>query len=221
MVRQGGVAVGTHEAASASREEIERLALIRYQLDLALRQAEQAHPLNGFSLLGFQDAIESFLHLAAEHVGIDVKSDKFMDYVDSVSLKMPDDAPLGYRKPLLSLNHARVNLKHHGNLPDQGTIERHRATTLAFFDDATTRLFGVSFDSISLSHLVDDERVRQHLRVAEEAWRVGDTLTAMSKLRMAFNYSLEDHLAQFLPTHRMLPMKTKQELGPWYPVSMP
>jgi hypothetical protein len=207
--------VGTQEGASASREEMERLGLIRYQLDLALRQAEQAHPLNGFSLLGFQDAVESFLHLAADHIGIHVKSDKFPDYVESVSSKMPDNEPLGYRKALLSLNHARVTIKHHGNLPDQRTIERHQATALAFFDDATPRLFGVSFDSISLSHLVNDEKVRQHLRDAEAAWQVGDALTAMSKLRMAFNDSLEDHLAQFLPTRRMLPMKTQQELGPF------
>jgi hypothetical protein len=137
MVRQGGTVVGAQEAGSASREEMERLGLIRYQLDLALRQAEQAHPLNGFSLLGFQDAVESFLHLAADHIGIHVRSDKFPDYVDSVSSNMPDKEPLGYRKALVSLNHARVTLKHHGNLPDQRTIERHQATALAFFDDAT------------------------------------------------------------------------------------
>src|SRR5215207_287917 len=51
MDHQGGAVVGAQEAASASRQEMERLGLIRYQLDLALRQAEQAHPLNGFSLL--------------------------------------------------------------------------------------------------------------------------------------------------------------------------
>jgi hypothetical protein len=42
----------------------------------------------------------------------------------------------------------------------------------------------------------------------------------MSKLRMAFNYSVEDHLAQALPTRRMLPMKAQGELGPFYPGSM-
>jgi hypothetical protein len=195
--------VDAQETASASREEMERLALIRYQLDLALRQAEQAHPLNGFCLLGFQDAIESFLHLAADHIGIHVKSDKFMDYVDGVSSKMPDNEHLGYRKALLSLNHARVTLKHHGNLPDQGTIERHRATTSAFFDDATSRLFGVSFGSISLPHLISNEEVRQHLHEAEEAWRAGDARWAMAKLRIAFIRSLEEHLALLLPSPRM------------------
>jgi hypothetical protein len=35
-------------------EEAQRLALIRYQLTLALQQAEQPSPMNGLSVLGFQ-----------------------------------------------------------------------------------------------------------------------------------------------------------------------
>jgi len=49
-------------------EEAQRLALIRYQLTLALQQVEQPPPMNGLSVLGFQDVLESFLYLAAEHL---------------------------------------------------------------------------------------------------------------------------------------------------------
>jgi hypothetical protein len=91
---RGEAVVEAQQPASASREEMERLALIHYQLDLALRQAEQAQPLNGFNLLGFQDAVESFLHLAAEHIGFDTTSDKFMDYEDGISTRMPDTSRL-------------------------------------------------------------------------------------------------------------------------------
>jgi hypothetical protein len=185
--------VDAQQPASASREEMERLALIRYQLDLALRQADQPHPLNGFCLLGFQDAVESFLHLAADHIGIRIKSDKFPDYVDGVSSNMPDNEPLVYRKSLLSLNNARVALKHHGNLPAQGTIKRHRATSLEFFDDTTPRLFGVSFDSISLTQLIGNEEVRQHVQHAEQAWQEGRVRTTMTELRFGFDALIRDH----------------------------
>jgi len=203
-------------AASASREEMERLALIRYQLDLSLRQAEQAHPLNGFSLLGFQDAIESFLHLAADHLSAEVKRQDFDGYYEAVSSSMPGGEPLGYKKSLTDLNKARVNLKHYANLPDQSTIERHRATTLAFFADATPRLFDVSFDLISLSHLIKDEKVRQHVENAQEAWRTGDTRTAMRELRLGFDHSIRDLLIRFLPSGRImnLPPDKKKEFRP-------
>ncbi len=108
-------------------EEAQRLALIRYQLTLALQQAEQPSPRNGLSILGFQDVLESFLYLAAEHFHAAVtRKMEFDKLIDAVSEKMPDGRPLGYRAQLLALNNARVNLKHYGNLPDQRTVERHR-----------------------------------------------------------------------------------------------
>jgi hypothetical protein len=170
---------------------MQRLGLIRYQLTLALQQAGQEHPLNGFSLLGFQDTIESFLHLAAGHLRIDVKGKEFMNYVDGVNEKMPGGQGLGYRTQLLALNHARVNLKHHGNLPDQGTIERHRAMTIAFLDEATRRLFGIAFDSVSLAYLISDQQVRQHVRGAEHAWQAGDVPEAMTELRRSLDQLLK------------------------------
>jgi len=171
----------------ASREEMQRLGLIRYQLTLALRQVEQPHPLNGFSILGLQDSIDSFLHLAVGHVHADVKGKDFINYVDAVSAKMPDGEPLGYRTQLVALNHARVNLKHHGNLPDQTTIERHRVIAVDFLSDATHRLFGIAFDSISLRHLIADEQTRTHVERAEQAWRDTDVDAAMTELRRGFN----------------------------------
>jgi hypothetical protein len=194
--------VEAQQPASASREEMERLALIRYQLDLALRQAEQAHPLNGFSVLGFQDAVEWFLYLAAEHVGADVGDENFKNLFSRVSNSMPDNRPLEYRKPLLDLNHARVSLKHHGNLPEQGTIERYRATTLAFFDDATPRLFGLSFNSISLTQLIGNEEVRQHVQHAEQAWQEGNVRTTMTELRVGFDALIRDHVERRPPFSR-------------------
>jgi hypothetical protein len=211
--------VEAQQPASASREEIERLALIRYQLDLALRQAEQAHPLNGFSVLGFHDAVEWFLYLAAEHLRIErieTRRGEFDGYYEAVSNNMPDGDSLGYKRPLTELNKARVNIKHYGNLPDQSTIERHRATALAFLDDATLRLFGVSFGSISVSHLIQDEKVRQHVEHAEEAWRTGDARAAMRELRLGFDHSIRDLLIRFLPSGRImgLPYEKKRELSP-------
>jgi hypothetical protein len=186
--------LGTQEAASASREEIERLALIRYQLDLALRQAEQAHPRNGFCVLGFQDAVEWFFYLAADHLDVEPKKKDFSGYYKEISANMPDEIPLGYEAALMSLNNARVNLKHYGNLPDQSTIERHRGTVQAFFDEATPRLFDASFASISLVHLMQDEKVNQNLKSAEDAWQTGDARMAMGQLRLGFNHSLDEHL---------------------------
>jgi hypothetical protein len=177
----------------ASSDEMRRLGLIRYQLNLALRQAEQAHPLSALSILGFQDSVESFLHVAAGHIGADPKGRDFDKLLDGVSDNMPDGQPLGYRTRLLALNQARINLKHHGNLPDQGTINRHRTATQDFLEDTVPRLFGVPFNSISLTQLIADDQARQHVERAEQAWADGNVLEAMTELRRAFNQLFEFH----------------------------
>jgi hypothetical protein len=185
----------------ASSDEVRRLGLIRHQLNVALRQAEQAHPLSALSILGFQDSVESFLHLAAGHIGANPKGRDFDKLLDGVSENMPDGQPLGYRTRLLALNQARINLKHHGNLADQGTINRHRIATQEFFEDAIPRLFGISFASISLTHLLADVQARQHVQSAEQAWADGNVREAMTELRRAF-----DRLFEFRPRRSVKPI---------------
>jgi hypothetical protein len=175
-------------------EEAQRLALIRYQLTLALQQAEQPSPMNGLSVLGFQDVLESFLYLAAEHLHAQIRRTSDFDKLfDAVSDNMPDGRPLGYRAQLLALNTARVNLKHYGNLPDPRTVERHRLSTLAFLEEETPRAFGIGFEDISLTVFIRDATARRHVEEAERVWRDGDAGQTMAALRMAFDRLIKDY----------------------------
>jgi hypothetical protein len=48
------------------------------------------------------------------------------------------------------LNKGRVNLKHHGTFPSRLDIEGYRATTRTFVQTASSLIFDVDFDRVSM-----------------------------------------------------------------------
>lgn len=152
-----------------------RLAFIRYLYKVAVDQSRLPLPMGAAAILGFQDAVELFLVLAADHlnVSIDAKSpfDKYFVTVDD-ALSAAGRDRLSGKTGMLQLNQARVGLKHYGNLPDEREIERFRSRVGAFFEDNIATVFdGTEFDKVSLVKTVKPDDVRDSL---EEAQRLAD-----------------------------------------------
>ena len=103
-------------------------------------------------------------------------------------------SPIGhYRSQLNSLNKARVNFKHHGNIPDETTLERHRVNTQNFFNEACLSALGYEFEHVSLSGLIRDEEARGFLDRTDREFQSGEAGNAMNALRLSFEYLLHDY----------------------------
>lgn len=166
---------------------LRRLAFVRYLYSLAVTQSRLPEPSSCVSLMTFQDAAEMFLHLAMEHVGAKAKTKgmtTFPEYIDLVDAEL---APrrIEHRAAILNLNRARVALKHDGTIPARIEVERFRATATEFFEDNCPLVFGVLFDSLSLSLLVESPSGRSRMDVANTAISKGDYTAAIEHLAVA------------------------------------
>jgi hypothetical protein len=176
---------------------LRRLAFVRYMHGLAVDQSRQPEPQCAVALLTFQDSIELFFQLACEH--LDVKTDRNTRFDQYWGLLDPNlqDAKLTQAPAVSRLNKARVALKHYGTLPAVADLESYRATSLAFFQENTPRVFGLEFDSISLVDMVECETARAQLREAQEALQRGDRGNALNSIALAFAQMLADHETKF------------------------
>lgn len=168
-----------------------RLAFIRYLYNVAAEQSRQPLPMGAAAILGFQDSVELFLVLAAEHLkaNVDLKAsfDKLYTSVnDALKARSPDQ--LSGMAGLTKLNQARVNVKHYGNMPNPDDIPLHRSRVKDFFEDNTPLIFdGTDFTSVSLVSLIVDVDVRSRLEEADVLIQQSDTKAAMEKVAWAFD----------------------------------
>ncbi|MGA8890237.1 MAG: hypothetical protein WB493_01625 [Anaeromyxobacteraceae bacterium] len=173
-----------------SAPTIRQLALIKYMFQEGEQQSRRPSPLFVTALLSFQDAAELFLHLACEHNQIVLKKQtQFLEYFSAL-------APVGnvlHQPGMDRLNRARVNFKHHGNLPNDGDMEFFRVTARSFFEENSPLLFGLAFAEISLVDLVACEKARDLLRQAQQALGAGERRAAETALALAFKALLADY----------------------------
>jgi len=136
---------------------VEWLTLIRYQAREADEQSREPLPLATLSINGFHDAVEAMLGLVAEHRQIPRPNRSDFDKLfDAVAGRFP--ALTHHRTPLIALNTARVNFKHHGNAPDRRAIEQRRGNAMDFLADASRICLDQDFDAISMVTLIRDPR---------------------------------------------------------------
>lgn len=116
-----------------SENSIKRLPFIRYLYSLAIQQSRQPKPLNAASILTFHDSVELFLQLACGELDVETKEFiKFPEYWELTKGKLPNGRDLGYESQMRRLNRLRVNLKHHGIMPDESDIEGSRVNVTNF-----------------------------------------------------------------------------------------
>lgn len=169
---------------------VRQLALIKYMFMEGLSSSRKPSPLFVTALLAFQDAAESFLHLACVHHQIPVKKQiHFLEYWDALK----PVGPVGHHPGMDRLNKARVNFKHHGNLPNEQDMEFYRVTAKSFFDENSPVLFGLEFDAVSLVDLVRSDSAKARVKDAEREWASKSVPDAYASLRMAFDELLRSY----------------------------
>ncbi|BFO19578.1 hypothetical protein SHKM778_59660 [Streptomyces sp. KM77-8] len=119
-------------------------------------------------MLSFHDAVELFLVLAGEHLGVGLPTQiNFSQYWEKLAAGLPPNTQLPSKKAMERMNKLRVNLKHHGAVPSPTDIDQVRADVLTFFTDATPIIFGGSFTQIDMIDLVSRPQTVKFLQFAQ------------------------------------------------------
>src|SRR5262249_12096779 len=150
-------------------------------------QADQPEPLSATAVLSFQDAVEQFLRLAAEHLRVNLPTEiKFAEYWAKLEpALLPAQTQLPSNNAMDRMNRLRVALKHHGIIPSRTAIEQVRGDVTTFFTDATPLVFGIDFARIDLIDMVTRNETAQLLRDAQTHADAGDYVAAMAGLVIA------------------------------------
>lgn len=185
-----------------------RLAFIKYVWRRADEVAQEPEPLSAAAVLSFHDAVELFLQLASEHVDSGSSSPGFMDYWELLGAKVPGG--LGRKEAMRRLNKARVALKHHGTMPSALDIQSFRSSTRDFFEDNTPRVFGVTFEAVSLSAFVSPPETRAALDQAVSHLEQNDVEHSLEASATAFFHLLSHADKVVANRHGISPFESRQ-----------
>jgi hypothetical protein len=174
------------------RQAVKRLAFIRLLYTQGVEQAGRPQPLAATALLAFHDAVEMFLLLAAEYLGVSLsKGVTFDGYFGEIEKGSGTQLPL--RPAMRRMNNSRVNFKHHGSIPSSIDQEQFRADVTTFFTDATEMVFSVDFTKVDMIDLVTQQTIVERLRAAEGYSTQGNYFRALALMSEAFDELLDDY----------------------------
>ncbi|GGJ92555.1 hypothetical protein GCM10010123_23060 [Pilimelia anulata] len=169
---------------------VSRLAFIRFLHHQGVQQSRLPDPQSSSAVMTLHDAVEAFLLLAGEHVGCP-GSREFERYWDALSpAKCADGVDLAGKQGMTRLNRVRIALKHHGAHPNTATINQIVEDTATFFAANTQIVFGVDYAQVSMADVIEQEMVRELVRVAEAAAGEGSFTGAMVALSDAYDLLL-------------------------------
>jgi hypothetical protein len=175
-------------------------------------------PLNALAINTVHDGVEGLLSLAGDHLRADIKKHAdFAQIFDPVMSRLEDSSELiGFRRAMLSMNEARVNFKHHGNVASESTVRRHVDQSLMFAEALTISVFGRRLDSVDLLVFIRSDEARRHLGDSEKKRRLGDLEGAMESLRLGFDALVGDYERRKVWS----PMNSLFDTRPSFPPSM-
>jgi len=180
-----------------SASHLDRLALIRFLHGLANEQCKLPEPMNAVALLSFHDAVDWYLQLLAEAVGVGAKPGKKSPYLHETwaQLTHPDiSMPLSQDTGIGKLITLRNNLKHQGILPNTQEIDSIRASISEFFEQSSKTILELSFGQISLSNLIRNKQVSAEMDGMDAAITAGQSETATVHAARAFYWVCDEFI---------------------------
>jgi hypothetical protein len=181
----------TTGADRLTADRARRLALVRVLLEQGRESVRDPAPFGALGLLPLHDAVEIFLHVAAEALGARVRDrTQFLPYFELIDAQLPTENPLAERSAMDRLNEARVGLKHRGLLPDHGDLAGHSEAVDRFFAHNVPLVFGRELTAISLVALVRDADVRKEMEDAERHLAADEFSAALEDAAVAVQRSL-------------------------------
>lgn len=175
-----------------TERQVERLAIVRYQISIGQEQVAQPAPLYNLALNTIQDFVESSLHIIAESHKAKVKGNSFDMLLESVLAKIADDELSGYTVVIKAMNKARVNFKHHGNTSSSREVSSHLTESIEFVRELARKAYDKDLDDISITAFIKNEKVRRYLDSAEMNHSKSDS-RAMIDIRIAFDELIKDY----------------------------
>jgi hypothetical protein len=174
-----------------------RLAFARYVYRMGLEQSRLPEPANAVAVLLLHDAAELFFQVAADHVGAQPaqkaqRAPEMIGYFDLIDPKLPPDRRLTQRLQMGRLHETRNVLKHRGVRPAAADLDVIRAGVAAFFEENAPLVFGIRVDEVTLTHLVESARAREHLAAAERHAAAGERSAAVRASAIAYAYLLHE-----------------------------
>ena len=169
-LREGVSASATSPALQLEVGIVKKVELARAFLGLAQAAVRSSSDFNLYVAANhMQDAAEMFLFGVAEHLGVSLKEKGGFDgYFEQINLKTGKELP--FRPRLNALNKTRVSSKHYGVQPERKEAVEFVAVVGLFFEEVSRTHLGVEFAGISLVHLIGNDKIREALSSAQEAF---------------------------------------------------
>lgn len=116
----------------------------------------------------FDNAIEIILKCIATEQGLRPKGKYF--YFEELLRKIKD---LSLKEQIRSLHEVRNIVQHQGDIPSIESVIKYKGYVEDFFKKICGEIFFVPYESLYLSELIENEKLRGQLRKAEEAFEKG------------------------------------------------
>ena len=175
-------------------DKIERLVFIKYLLTQAEISKDLDRPISSTTILTLHDAVECFLQLSYEQLTGKAKltGNQILDnYSDKINeILLPDNKPQINKAFIKRINELRNQLKHATIFIDKKNIQNLYSETDLFFNDFTQIFFDLDFYELSLTSLISNQEILNHLIIAEKEIKNQDYQKAMFSIGKAF-YEIE------------------------------
>lgn len=175
-------------------DKIERLVFVKYLLTQAETSKDLDRPISSTTILTLHDAVECFLQLSYEQLTGKAKlnGNQILDnYADKINeILLLDNKPQINKAFIKRINELRNQLKHATIFIDKKNIQNLYSETDLFFNDFTQIFFNLDFYELSLTSLISNQEIKNHLISAEKEIKNQTYQKAMFSIGKAF-YEIE------------------------------
>jgi hypothetical protein len=122
----------------------------------------------------FDNAVEMVLKCIATNLAVITSSKRdpgFKDLWDDID---KEGRTLPLKEQMFALRILRNIVQHQGDIPPLEAVLKYKAYTEDFFKDVSTSIFGVRYEELFLSALIEDEKLREKLCDAQKAFESAD-----------------------------------------------
>ncbi|MBC8147113.1 MAG: hypothetical protein H8E98_03930 [Bacteroidetes bacterium] len=139
------------------------------------------------SINQLQDSIEMVLYALEIKLGLNDKENSFPSRITRINKKLKPDT-LPFEVQILGINDSRRNFKHKAILQNLEAIREQSLFAYQFINEISKKYFLLNFDEISITSLIKNEKIKQHLQEAEAHLGKEDFSNSIMSSGIAFGF---------------------------------
>lgn len=152
-------------------EVIRRITYAKFLLLQGNEALQSMTPISdGLAVSLYQDAAEMLLLTVAEYLNANVGErtpfNKIITKIEEAKLNN-NNAKISSKIAISQLNKSRVNFKHYGLLPTNEDAKKISHDIEIFFQRTVEDFFNLNYEEISLTDVIQNDRIRNFLKVSE------------------------------------------------------